>query len=50
MAKAKKKAAGKSNDTCWTGYEQVGMKKKSGKTVPNCVPTKAAKKETAKKN
>ena len=23
---------------CWDGYKQVGMKKKSGKNVPNCVP------------
>jgi hypothetical protein len=23
---------------CWSGYKQVGMKKKGGKMVPNCVP------------
>ena len=23
---------------CWPGYKQVGMKKKNGKSVPNCVP------------
>ena len=23
---------------CWDGYKQVGMKKKNGKNVPNCVP------------
>lgn len=23
---------------CWDGYKQVGMKKKNGKKVPNCVP------------
>ena len=23
---------------CWTGYRQVGMKKKGNKMVPNCVP------------
>ena len=23
---------------CWTGFKQVGMKKKNGKDVPNCVP------------
>jgi hypothetical protein len=23
--------------TCWRGYQQVGMKKKGGKMVPNCV-------------
>ena len=27
-------------DPCWDGYEQVGMKKKGGKDVPNCVPIK----------
>lgn len=26
------------NNPCWSGYEQVGMKKKNGKEVPNCVP------------
>ena len=25
---------------CWTGYEMIGMKKKGGRTVPNCVPKK----------
>jgi hypothetical protein len=25
---------------CWRGYEMVGMKKKGGRTVPNCVPKK----------
>ena len=25
-------------DPCWKGYKQVGMKKKNGKEVPNCVP------------
>jgi hypothetical protein len=23
---------------CWDGYKQVGIKKKNGKPVPNCVP------------
>ena len=23
---------------CWKGYEQIGMKKKGGKQLPNCVP------------
>ena len=27
-------------DPCWDGYVQVGMKKKKGKKVPNCVPEK----------
>jgi len=36
----KKAAAKKSSDPCWEGYEQVGTKKKAGKTVPNCVPKK----------
>lgn len=26
------------DDPCWKGYKQVGMKKKNGKEVPNCVP------------
>jgi hypothetical protein len=26
------------NEACWTGYKQVGMKKKGSKNVPNCVP------------
>ena len=35
------------DDPCWKNYEQVGMKEKNGKEVPNCVPSgKAA---TAKK-
>ena len=25
-------------DPCWKGYQQIGMKKKNGKEVPNCVP------------
>jgi hypothetical protein len=25
-------------DPCWDNYKQVGMKKKNGKEVPNCVP------------
>lgn len=27
---------------CWDGYKQVGMKKKDGKLVPNCVPDNEA--------
>lgn len=26
------------DEACWDGYKQVGMKKKGGKQVPNCVP------------
>jgi LysM repeat protein len=25
-------------EDCWDGYEQIGMKNKGGKKVPNCVP------------
>ena len=25
-------------EACWSGYKQVGMKKKGNKQVPNCVP------------
>lgn len=28
----------KKGSACWKGYKQVGMKKKNGKDVPNCVP------------
>jgi hypothetical protein len=27
-------------DPCWKGYKMVGMKKKGGRSVPNCVPVK----------
>jgi hypothetical protein len=27
-------------DPCWANYTQVGMKKKNGREVPNCVPSK----------
>jgi hypothetical protein len=37
----------KGGDPCWKGYEMVGMKKKGGKEVPNCVPVKE---ETSKKD
>jgi len=32
-------------DPCWKGYKQVGMKKKGGKMVPNCVKKKNTRKE-----
>ena len=35
---SKNKAA---KDPCWDGYEMIGMKKKGGKDVPNCVPVKS---------
>jgi len=28
------------DEGCWDGYQQVGMKEKNGKMVPNCVPVK----------
>jgi len=47
MATVKKKKATK--DPCWEGYEKIGMKKKNGKLVPNCVPLKKEpKKKTVK--
>ena len=30
----------KDGDPCWKDYQMVGMKKKGGKQVPNCVPVK----------
>ena len=32
----------KDKDPCWKGYQMVGMKKKGGKEVPNCVPANEA--------
>ena len=34
---------GKMKGPCWKGYEQLGMKTKKGKQVPNCVPSKKIK-------
>ena len=42
MAKAKTK---RTKNPCWKGYEAIGMKKKGGRTVPNCVPIKGKKKK-----
>lgn len=41
--KRKKKKMSKEENPCWDGYEMVGMKKKNGKEVPNCVPVNEAK-------
>ena len=41
MAKKKGKGLKKA---CWKGYEAIGMKKKGGRKVPNCVPKKKPKK------
>jgi hypothetical protein len=30
--------SGEMEEDCWSGYKQVGMKKKGKKLVPNCVP------------
>lgn len=30
------------SNPCWKGYEMIGMKKKDGRKVPNCVPIKEA--------
>lgn len=46
MATSKKSTKKKKEDPCWEGYEQVGLKNKKGKEVPNCVPEK--KKKTKK--
>ena len=32
-----KESVNEKRGTCWVGYQQVGMKKKGGKMVPNCV-------------
>jgi len=43
MPTIKKSTEKKKEDPCWEGYEQVGVKKKNGKVVPNCVPEKKKK-------
>jgi len=35
-----KQPTGKLKNACWKGYTAIGMKKKKGKIVPNCVPIK----------
>lgn len=37
---------------CWDGYKQIGLKKKNGKMVPNCVKesNKSIKRITPGKN
>ena len=35
--KKKKESVNEARGTCWVGYQQLGMKKKGGKMVPNCV-------------
>ena len=37
---SQKKYNKEDKDPCWKDYEMVGMKKKDGKEVPNCVPKK----------
>ena len=36
--KLKSKKVKEDDDPCWDDYEMIGMKKKNGKEVPNCVP------------
>ena len=33
------------NERCWTGYKQVGMKKKGDRMVPNCVAIKETRRD-----
>lgn len=35
-------AVSEDDDPCWKDYQQVGMKKKDRKKVPNCVPAREA--------
>ncbi len=42
MATRKKPKKRTSPNPCWKGYEQIGMKTKNGKQVPNCVKKKKA--------
>ena len=42
-----REAVTEKDDPCWKNYEMVGMKKKNGKEVPNCVPKKESVEEGA---
>jgi hypothetical protein len=37
-AKIDRRGRKNEENPCWDGYKQIGMKKKDGKEVPNCVP------------
>lgn len=37
-------------DPCWKDYQQIGMKKKGGKEVPNCVPKESIEEATTGRN
>lgn len=39
----------KDTDPCWDNYEMIGMKKKDGKKVPNCVPKEEYKSDAQRK-
>lgn len=47
-ALGEKFAVSQDKDPCWEGYEQIGMKDKDGKQVPNCVGQDDAKWEEEK--
>ena len=36
----------KLDKACWKGYKAIGLKKKNGKTVPNCVPEQVQEQHT----
>lgn len=40
IKRMKKQNMEEDKDPCWKGYEMIGMKKKGGRSVPNCVPVK----------
>jgi len=40
VAVSNKKKVNEDKDSCWKGYEMVGMNKKRGRNVPNCLPVK----------
>ena len=44
MAFSKKQSKKKMKNPCWKGYVAYGMRKKGGRTVPNCVPKRKKKK------
>ena len=43
-------AEGELDEACWKDYKQIGMKKKGGKSVPNCVPKESVDEDTIEEN
>lgn len=50
QAGSKNESVREDEDPCWDTHKQVGMKKKNGKQVPNCVPKESVAEDWQKTN